>query len=838
VTKEQGVGVAKKAKDPKRITRYTYDSASDPATPETGHTALIGEERVVTMDMDNGWSKAIDVGKLPTADQSVIIDMEPAYDPVLFWAGKRNRREVALLPLQRNELVTESRIGRIVQRVREVGSREPKPLQITMFADLEKASREEERDRRVEFYTHEEGWKNKLICGDSLEVMQSLLTYEDLRGKVQMIYVDPPYGIKYDANFQQRVDSIRNNDKDRADDVLTIRAFRDTWYLGVHSYASYLEERLYACRDLLSDTGSIFVQINDERVHLIRVLLDEVFGQANFCSLIAFKTVTGQSSSLIPSVTDYLAWYAKDRSQVKYRRLYVERDIVADMQGEFRNYELPDGSIHPVKAEHIQDPAKLPAGARLFRSNSATSGEYSATGTVEIDFGGVRKHPGPNAHWKTTEEGMRRLHKLKRLLLDKGPGRMFKQYRDDFPLVGLVNNWMDLRGEQNRMYSTQTHERVISRCLLMTTDPGELTFDPTCGSGTSAIVAEKFGRRWVTCDTSRVGVNVARMRLLSATFDQFVTRGNGPKSGFVYRTVPRVGLESLARDLEPEVVELVDQPRVDSGALRVTGPFEIMTLGRYSSSDWRGYVAKSKQGNGDLENYITVICHLYRTQAVLTDSTGLVHAIEDAPGARLAISVGPISGRVTARQIYDAAKEAEALGIDDVHVLGWAFEANVGEVKSEIDAAGAVSVHLVMIRPDSLAEGLKVTKPEMLFSPLALPEVDIKGVANDGFTVRLKGVAVFDHRSKVTGFKQADSGYVSAWYLDEDYDGDCFVDCQMFFDFKKKPAVEKTLGVQVDPEEWTLRLISDPFAAGKYRRVAVKVVDVYGNESTVVKDVP
>lgn len=275
----------------KKVTRYTYNDIKEPRTPETGHTSLLpGEDLVVTLPMDNGWSKAIEVGKLPEGDERpVVVDMDPAADPVLFWAGKRNRREVPVLPLQRNEIVSESRIAQIIERARRAAEEKSGVArQGHLFADLEKTLRESDRTKRVEFYTHDEGWKNKLICGDSLHVMESLLHYENLRGKVPMIYIDPPYGIKYDSNFQQRVDSTKNDEKDQADDVLTIKAFRDTWALGVHSYLSYLQERLYLCRELLTEAGSIFVQIGSENVHLVRALLDEVFGQSSFVSQISF----------------------------------------------------------------------------------------------------------------------------------------------------------------------------------------------------------------------------------------------------------------------------------------------------------------------------------------------------------------------------------------------------------------------------------------------------------------------------------------------------------------------------------------------------------------------
>jgi adenine-specific DNA-methyltransferase len=306
--------------------------------------------------------------------------------------------------------------------------------------------------------------------------------------------------------------------------------------------------------------------------------------------------------------------------------------------------------------------------------------------------------------------------------------------------------------------------------------------------------------------------------------------------------VSRITPKALAYELEPERVELVDQPEVDRNAIRVCGPFEVASLGRYSVEDWKGYVVR-EAGIGEaakLENYIEVICRLYRKNAAMQGANGLVHGVVDDERQKIAISVGPLSGRVTAKQISDAVQDALASGILEVHVLGWAFEANVGEVKSALERRGKVKVELIMIRPDTLAEGLKVTRPEMLFSPLALPEIEIAAARNGKekeLRVRLKGVALFDRKRRTTEYKAANSGYVSAWYLDEDYDGDCFVDCQMFFDFKKAPNIKAALKTEVDPEEFTLKLTSEPFPVRGYKRVAVKVVDVYGNESTVVKDI-
>jgi adenine-specific DNA-methyltransferase len=832
-------------KTEKKVTRYTYDDIKEPRTPETGHTPLLpADEQVVTLPMDNGWSKAVVVGKLPEGDERpVIVDMDPAADPVLFWAGKRNRRQVPVLPLQRNEIVSESRIAQIIERARKAAEEKSGAArQGHLFADLEKTLRESDKGKRVEFYTHEEGWKNKLICGDSLHVMESLLHYENLRGKVQMIYIDPPYGIKYDSNFQQRVDSTKNDEKDAADDVLTIKAFRDTWALGIHSYLSYLRERLYLCRELLAESGSILVQINDDNVHLVRALMDEVFGAANHFATVVFNKTTGFTDQRMSGVYDCLVWYARDIEQIKYRQLYEPKAIGLEGAVVYTKVELPDGTRRRLTGEELERIGQLPADWRVFRLDNIMS-QGEAKEPQPFEFEGKTYYPAANSHWKAKVEGLCRLAEKRRIEVS-GTSLAYVRFYDDFPVSPIANIWLDTGTgsfTEPKVYAVQTGTKVVLRCIAMVTDPGDLVFDPTCGSGTTAHCAERLGRRWITCDTSRVAVNVARQRLLSGTFEHFTTRNGKVSGNFLYKTVNRITLKSLAYDLEPEKVELVDQPEVDKDAIRVCGPFEIMSLGRYSVEDWKGYVVR-EPGIGEaakLENYIEVICRLYRKDAAIQGATGLVHAVAETEKEKIAISVGPLSGRVTAKQINDAVQDALASGILDVHVLGWAFEANVGEVKSALEKRGKVKVELIMIRPDTLAGGLKATQPEMLFSPLALPDIEVAAAKNGKekqVRVTLNGVALFDRKRRTTEYKAADSGYVSAWYLDEDYDGDCFVDCQMSFDFKKAPNIKAALKAEVDPEEFTLKLTSEPFPVRGYKRVAVKVVDVYGNESVVVRD--
>ena len=818
-------------KAPKTVSRYTYD-APDPVTPETGHTDRLVDEEVVRLDMDNGWSEGLEVVKLET-NETVVVDMDPAIDPVLLWSGKRNRREVPVLPLQRNEVVSESGIARIVERARANATGDGSS-QRSLFADLERDLRESDKDKRVEFYTHEEEWRNKLICGDSLEVMESLLKYEGLAGQVQMTYLDPPYGISYNSNFQQRIDSASNEKGDSGDDVLTIHAYRDTWSLGIHSYLTYVSERLYLIRELLANSGSVFFQIGDSNVHLIRMLMDEVFGRANFVSQIAFSKTTGLGvTSGLPGRVDYLLWYCKDRSRGTMNSLYENQSPV---ESGYTNIELPDGTRRSLTREERAGITPFPADGRLWMSADLTKPGPGAK--YEILFEGKAFNPG-RRWWGMPKEAMERLVGTGRVAL-LGKSLRYVRYFDDFPLKGITNLWTGWGGATNPLYVVQTNEEVVARCVSLTTNPGELVFDPTCGSGTTAAAAERLGRRWATCDTSRVATNIARKRLLSSTFPYFTLVGSTPSSGFLFEEQPWVTAKSTAYSLEPERVMLVDRPLIDSTTVRVSGPFEVMTLGRYSIEDWKGALVDDGADESKLENYVQVICHLYQPHVELVAASGFIHGVIETEDESLGISVGPLTGRVTAYQLNEATKEAESAGLAKVDVLGWAFEANVGEVKERLEEQHGVQLTLVMIRPDALAEGLKVTQPDMLFSPLALPEVRIErqGGGNGAaeWEVVLDGVTVFDRKAKTTTFHRADDNYIAAWYLDEDYDGDCFVDCQMFFDFIKAPNLTAAAGVEIDPEEFNIRFTSEPFPAGKYKRVAVKVVDVYGNESTMVRE--
>jgi len=420
---------------------------------------------------------------------------DPHLDPQLQWAGKAEHTsfEVPTVSLHVHERIDPRSIVEAVRRRNGAGPQAGAPVQPALFSlpDENPPIRE-----AIEFYRHRHNWSNRLIAGDSLLVMNSLLQKEGLAGKVQMIYIDPPYGIKYGSNFQPFVN--RRDVKDGKDEDLTaepeqIRAFRDTWELGIHSYLTYLRDRLLLARDLLHESGSVFVQIGDENVHHVRELMDEVFGSEHFCALLSFAKTSGLTRTIIPSACDYILWYGKDFTVIKYRQLYKEKILGEESSLEYFNIELPDGTCRRATEAELRDNSVLPNGSRVFAYDSIVSGgsERPERQRIRLEHDGktYTLDCGPNRNWKSGYEGTIRLWEAGRLARREGL-RIYKRYFSDFPYAPLKSVWMDTRGETEMTYVIQTTTRAIQRCLLMTTDPGDLVLDPTCGSGTTAYVAE------------------------------------------------------------------------------------------------------------------------------------------------------------------------------------------------------------------------------------------------------------------------------------------------------------------------------------------------------------
>jgi adenine-specific DNA-methyltransferase len=502
-------------------------------------------------------------------------EYDPHLDPQLQWAGKAEHTsfEVPTVSLHVHERIDPKRI---IEQVKKVDSDELRvdSEQMSLFETQEKRPLRE----AVEFYKHKDGWTNRLIAGDSLLVMNSMIEKEGLGGKVQMVYFDPPYGIKYGSNFQPFIN--KKDVKDGKDDDLSsepemLKAFRDTWELGNHSYLTYIRDRLLLAKNLLSESGSIFVQISDENLHHIRELLDEVFGSNNFVALIAFAKTSAFATNLLSRNHDYLLWYSSNKLSCKYRQLYLPR-IERTEGGTFNWVEDAKGNCRRMTNEEKEDKSNIKG--RAFRASDVTSSGESDAGSSPFEFEGQKFRPASGNHWKTSTDGLHNLVKARRIMIN-GNNLAYKRYESDFPYMVISDVWEDtiIGTFTNKIYVVQTGILAIKRCLLMSTDPGDLVLDITCGSGTTAYVAEQWGRRWITCDTSRVAITLAKQRLMSATYDyyQLAQPSEGISSGFKYKTVPHITLKSIANN-EPAAQEtLYDQPFTDTKRKRVSGPFTV-----------------------------------------------------------------------------------------------------------------------------------------------------------------------------------------------------------------------------------------------------------------------
>lgn len=498
--------------------------------------------------------KAISGKKLTSEESEILRGLASnANQPWLEWSGKKEEHDRAVFEVEPVALHIHERVS--ANAIIRTAKRED--IQADMFADPQQEYR-----KAVQFYQHDVDWANRLILGDSLEVMSSLSRREDLADKVKMIYIDPPYGIKFASNFQPDVGQrdVKDRDADLNRELEVVKAYRDTWNLGIHSYLSYLRDRLIVSKELLSESGSIFVQIGDENLHRVRHLMDELFGVTNFMAVIQFKKTGGFETKGLAGVCDYLVWFAKSKDQaiLSYNQLFIEK-IHGEGSGErYNSVVCADGQMHPISRFTDENgEIELPEGASPFLGGPLTSSGASSTEVV-FEFRGRSLKVKKNQHWKTTLEGLKRLNSANRLF----PTRDFVNYilrLDDFAASPVHNMWTDTMGtaQQDNLYVVPTPPKVIERCMLMTTTPGDLVLDPTCGGGTTAYVAEQWGRRWITIDTSRVALSLARQRLLTSKFDRYRVVNESserhspyvdPSSSFVYKTVPHIKLGSIANN--------------------------------------------------------------------------------------------------------------------------------------------------------------------------------------------------------------------------------------------------------------------------------------------------
>jgi len=786
---------------------------------------------------------------------------DPHLDPQLQWAGKaeHTKFEVPTVSLHVHERIDARTIIEAVKKKNGNGGQQ------SLFSFMEENPPLREA---VEFYKHKHNWSNRMIAGDSLLVMNSLLEKEGMSGKVQMIYMDPPYGIKYGSNFQPFVN--KRDVKDGKDEDLTsepemIKAFRDTWELGIHSYLTYMKDRLLLAKKLLHESGSVFVQISDENVHLVRNLLDEIFGVQNFVSLISFTTTSGIPSKTLSRAGDYLLWYAKDKDKVKYRQLFNDKSLNGEI-GHYNLVRLEDGTIRRLTKEETENIARLPKGSRLATSQSLTSQGESKT-NQEVELEGKKFTPPSGQHWKTTVAGIKKLYAEGRILF-AGNSIRYLRYADDFLVTPFTNNWTDtVIGSQEMEYVVQTSTKTIQRCILMATDPGDLVFDPTCGGGTTAYVAEQWGRRWMTCDTSRVAVTLAKQRFMTALFDyyQLAHPTQGVGSGFVYKSVSHITLKSIANNEPPTYETLYDHPNVDNSKARVTGPFTVEAVPSPTSrsldelieegasdvsvarsgetlrqSEWRDELLNNGvRGKGKQYLEFSRVEPMSGTRYIQAEAETKTEKGKDPQ--RVFIVFGPEHAPLEQRQVALALDEAQSLRPKANIVLFAAFQFDP-EAAKDIDEMNWPGVTLlrVQMNADLFTEDLKKKRTsDDSFWLLGQPDVHVKkiekGEHKGKFQVEVKGFDYYD--TKTGNVISGSDKNIAVWMLDPDYDGRSLFPRQVFFpmssDVEGWSKLAKNLKAEIDQEliEAYRGTVSLPFSAGEYKQCAVKIVDDRGIES-------
>ncbi|MBN2364203.1 site-specific DNA-methyltransferase [candidate division WOR-3 bacterium] len=776
---------------------------------------------------------------------------DPHLDPQLQWAGKAEHTsfEVPTVSLHVHERIDPKTIIDTVTKEHDDGG------QLSLFAE-KKPLRE-----AIDFYKHKEGWTNRLIAGDSLLVMNSLLEKEGMAGKVQTVYFDPPYGIKYGSNFQPFVN--KRDVKDGKDDDLSaepemIKAFRDTWELGIHSYLTYLRDRLFLVKELLHESGSVFVQISDENVHHIREIMDEVFGVENFIKEIIFtKTRSLVSSKYLTNITDYLIWYSKNKSNTKFTNLYELRiddelashyeDIEGNIYSKTEGYkilnEFPNKKIKPFMSDN------------LIRSSNPE---------FEVEFNGKKYKGG----YRTNLEGMINLIKNKRIFATTNQLR-YKFFLDDFPASPLNSLWSDTIGATNKVYIVQTNEKIIQRCLLMSSDPGDLVLDITCGSGTMAYVAEQWGRRWITCDTSRVAITLAKQRLMTADFDYYELAHpkEGVGSGFLYKTVPHITLKSIANNEPPATEALYDQPFIDTKKTRITGPFTVEAVPAPYAKSFDD-LDKTQQVSNVAENTAayTAVARSGETlrQAEWRDEllrTGvrakggkMIHFVRVEPlggtkfiqaeaetkeekPKKVLVVFGPEHAPLEQRTVENAWQESRTLRPDILLFCAFQFDEEAAKDIDELTPEKAgMQLLKAQMNADLLTDDLrKKRSSNESFWLVGQPDIKIHRQKGRGKKIQVE-VMGFDYYNPITGnIESGGKKNIAMWMLDTDYDGRSLFPAQVFFPMAGSgdgwDKLAKNLKAEIDEEKieafaGTTSLMFEPGQS-----IAVKIIDDRGIES-------
>lgn len=807
-------------------------------------------------------------------------------DPELFWLNKYGNDDrddllrVDIRSLYRHEHIAPETLIKNLYKVTETQS-----SQMDLFSVNElfgNALEKDEIEKVSEYYHHQDGWTNRLIQGDSHLVMASLLEREGMAGQVQTVYFDPPYGINYGSNWQLQMNDLGVTDG--KDEMLTgepevIKAFRDTWEYGIHSYLTYLRDRLIIAKELLNESGSCFVQISAENVHLVRNIMEEVFGSSNFVSQINLKRASVMfTKKYLKENIYYVLWFAKNIESLKYRQLYFDQDIqdFANSSGSHLWFEdiktKEEFKATPEQRKNVKEYLNYNKNLRLFSTLGLNAQGMEKQDAFE--FKGKKYFPPKGTQWKTSYDGLEKLVKKNRIIVE-GNNIRYKYYYDDYPVTEMGNYWESIGAAGEKLYVVQTNTEIVQRCILMTSDPGDLVIDPTCGSGTTAFVSELLGRRWITMDTSRIALNIAKQRMMSSIFpyyELYDEQNEDIRLGFKYKSAAHITLGSLANDEDAARETLYDQPIEDKKLLRVSGPFTVETLQNFEpiSPDDLDDEVRVNEEEGAFEEVIKQ--HLlsagikngrkdemvvFRSVELLSHS--YLHAegfyITETGEQKAYFHIGPKFGTVSKTAVNEAVKECRQRGEAGwLIILGFSFESDI-EGSTQTMSMGKFEVTKVRIHDDLLQEGLKKKPAKSAASFVTIGEPDIELIKKGkDVQVEIQGLDIYDPiKDEVKPRNVHDIAY---WMVDEDYDGSNFVVNQVFFcggdksEFDKwkkgldslakdstKKKVEKTLKVEIDDEAFD-RLyghISHPIQLKRAgQKLAVRIISQFGEESTKV----
>tara|TARA_Y100001968_G_scaffold326093_1_gene368499 strand:+ start:755 stop:3238 length:2484 start_codon:yes stop_codon:yes gene_type:complete len=780
---------------------------------------------------------------------------DPHIDPQLNWASKKEEKSFSIdtVSLHVHERIDPKSIIKAVEKDTDDG------IQIPLF-ETKKPLRE-----AIEFYKHKLGWSNRLIAGDSLLVMNSLIEKEGMENQIKMVYIDPPYGIKYGSNFQPFVNkkTVSEKEEDLSSEPEMIKAFRDTWQLGIHSYLTYLRDRLLLTHKLLSDDGSVFVQISDENVHLVRNILDEIFGAENYVSQISIKRASVMfAKKLLNNAIYYVLWYAKDKTKLQYNQLYKPKtpEWFVNSAGSHSRIESPDGKTsRPLTSEERKNIKKFLSenkGWRLYRLLGV-----NAQGTDKrepFEFEGKTFVPPNGTQWKYSYKGMEVLKEKNRLEIEKN-SLGCKVYLKDFPVESINSLWQKIGAAGNKVYVVQTSDEIIKRCILMSTQPGDIVFDPTCGSGTTAYSAEQWGRRWITCDTSRIAINLAKKRLMTSFYDYYELFDDeeGIASGLRYHKAAHVTLGSIANNEIPKEETLYDKPYKDTKRARITGPFTVEAVpsqhtknfddiansneviddsisrsgSTLNQNEWRNELLGSgiRTKNGNIIKF---------SRVELKSGTKYIQAeaetIEDNP-KKVFIVFGPEHAPLEQRIVELAWTEARSFKPDILLFCAFHFDEEAAKDIDELtpDKAG-MQLLKIQMNTDLLTKDLrKKSISNESFWLIGQPDIKIHKCNDDKIKVEVLG---FDYYNPKTGnVESGGTQNISMWMLDIDYDERCIFPSQVFFPLSSKNQdwglLAKNLKAEIDIEkiEFYSGNISLEFNPGN--QVAVKIIDDRGIES-------